>query len=241
MKFYINIIVNINIMSILINYSIPEIELLILSYTSNVCNFNKKINKCEIKNRIVSLINIIVLSKNKKYIDELVLLKKSLYLLNKYNNEYDDITIDIINTGLNLPFTQSTIDNFNENTEYDFKMACFIFKNSINLNYGRLRCRYNVSPLMLACLNKNISNETIIWMLENGANKNYKHILNDDKISIIDDLNPSMMGLEAISQKRFNSIKNIFYNHDMQNLKKLNNNNILMGKFFYKLKYCFVL
>jgi phosphatidate phosphatase APP1 len=83
---------------------------------------------------------------------------------------------------------------------------------------------------MLACLNINISDKMIMWMLENGANKNYKHSLNGCKISIINDLD------DTISQKRINNIKNIFYEHDMKHINKINSN-ILIGKFFYKLKY----
>lgn len=210
-----------SIMSLFQNHDLDGIVALILSYRSSPYNFNIKINKCEMEHRLQSCIEFIILFQTKYnfyFIEEFIKLKKSVYLLNKYTQYNDDynryftnndiihpIVIDIINTGLNIPFSYSTFNSFTTTTEYDLKLACSIFSNSINSDYGKLRCRDRVTPIFLACLNEHISNDIIIWMLKNGSNKNHKHILNGTQISILDDLD-----IGVISESRMYDIQDIF-------------------------------
>ena len=113
------------------------------------------------------------------------------------------ILIDMLFSGCNLPYADSSLENYQSFIFDDIKRVISIMPSSLNSYYGRLRCRYNVSPLYAACVNKNIPIHVIKFLLEKGSNLENFILLNGSNVKIIDDL------VDNISAHRLNEIKKL--------------------------------
>ena len=194
-----------------------------------ICNYNTHINKLytinEIKKTAKDNLNLYLLFKYKKNIGILHDLKNIFNLINKYNYYQDSyeknikiqsiyksnhlvstlpILLDILFAGCDLPYGFSTLENFNNDNYNDIKNIIKLIPNSINSNFGLLRCRTSVKPIHAACYNYNIPIYVIKYLLENGANKNDHILVNGYETDILDDLK------ENISSYRYNQIKKLF-------------------------------
>jgi len=103
-------------------------------------------------------------------------------------HEDSPILLDLLFTGCNLPFANSTFDYFDETLANDLVTILRIVPNTIHSKYGVLRCRTNVSPLDAACVNTNIDFNVIQTLLDNGADINHKLFVNGFPVHITDDL-----------------------------------------------------
>ena len=109
-------------------------------------------------------------------------------LRGKFNHQDSPILLDLLFTGCNLPFANSTFDYFDETLANDLVTILRIAPNTIHSKYGVLRCRTNVSPLDAACVNTNIDFNVIQTLLDNGADINHKLFVNGFPVHITDDL-----------------------------------------------------
>lgn len=147
--------------------------------------------------------------------------KKILELMNKYNRyqeEYENpayrqppylsyepkgnpMLLDALFTGCQLPYARSTFDEYTNEIEKDIKDIVKLNPQSINCNIGELRCRTNVTPLMAACVNPNISINIIELLLENGADPKAKISVDNEDQCFLEDLNEnSTLENERLSQ-----------------------------------------
>ena len=132
--------------------------------------------------------------------------KDPIYSWDKYCylNSPSPIIYDMILTGCDLPYANSTFDKMSSDIIDDLNKAIKILPDSVNYHGGYLRCRNSVSVLHAACLNENLSLDIIKLLLKNGINKKHKISLNGEHIDILDDLK------ENISNYRLNKIKKLF-------------------------------
>jgi hypothetical protein len=198
-----------NIIFNFLEFSNKKIEL--KEIKENINNFNS-----------ISLIN--NLYKEYLYSNKLNLLdlKDITYLIKKYNVFMDDyeyelkydleynktikhpntykkngfpILIDIVSSGINnLPLIRRSISSFDNTTLNDIILCLKYFPNSVNSNYGRLRCRHLITPFYFACLNQYIPIPIILLLVENGCIIDDTLLLNGSKIKILEDLDePSLL------------------------------------------------
>ena len=161
----------------------------------------------------------------KKYYDYQVYYEKDIDILTKFyetksNFSYIEesilkrkktppILIDLLCTGCNLPYADSSFNIFDEKIEYDLYNIVKLIPGTINSKAGVLRCRQYVSPLYLACINTAIPIRIIKYLISKGCNTSDKLMLNGAEVSILDDL------YDNIDIYRYNQIKTIF---ECQNL-----------------------
>ena len=136
------------------------------------------------------------------------ILDKIKYLINKYTtyqkdyeeepifsddkSSYQDspspIIYDMVLSGCDLPYAKSTFEFLSSDIIDDLNLAIKLLPESINYQSGYLRCRSSVSVLHAACINQNVPIRLIKLLIENGANKDHKILLNGESINILDDL-----------------------------------------------------
>lgn len=132
---------------------------------------------------------------------------KMYYLFNKYcfyQKAYylgsiipiSSVLIDLVCTGCDLPFAYSTFTVFTDEIFQDLKDIINILPETLSSTYGCLRCRYYLSPLDMACNNRNIPLYVIKYMIEHGANIHYKYEYNGEKIHVLEDM-------QTITQSNF--------------------------------------
>ena len=146
------------------------------------------------------------------------------YLMNKYEvyqEEYEEepifsndkssyqdspspIIYDMVLSGCDLPYAKSTFGYLSSDIIDDLNLAIKLLPDSINYQSGYLRCRNNVSVLHAACINQNVPIHLIKLLIEKGANKDHKILLNGESINILDDL------VNNIPTSRFELIKVLF-------------------------------
>lgn len=146
----------------------------------------------------------------KKYMEDYHI---ALYLSNHYY-KYDDcynyckkgpgLLIDALFAGCRLPFAYSSKEEYNSTVWKDIHTIVELFPKSIHYDSGQLRCRYEVTPLMAACINRNIPMDIIELVLANGADQNKKILLNNYPISILEDLK------DNVSDSRWKQIQELF-------------------------------
>lgn len=135
--------------------------------------------------------------------------KHIVELMNKYNHYQEDyenptyrqqpylsyepkgnpMLLDALFTGCSLPYADSTFDEYTEEIEKDIKAMVKLNPQSIHCNFGELRCRTNVTPLMAACANPNIPIDIIELLLVNGADPKVKISVNNKDRCFLEDLN----------------------------------------------------
>tara|TARA_Y100000991_G_C21967621_1_gene347684 strand:+ start:737 stop:1390 length:654 start_codon:yes stop_codon:yes gene_type:complete len=109
----------------------------------------------------------------------------SLKDIAKYSNP---ILFDLLFTGCMLPYAEHSYQYFTDQIYEDLKVLLCIMPSSIHSNSGRLRCRYNVTPLCAAIFNNNIPRYVVKLLLDKGANKNVPILFNGHEMDILDDL-----------------------------------------------------
>ena len=85
------------------------------------------------------------------------------------------------------PFTLNSHFIFTDDIFNDIKEIIRIVLQSLQSQYGKLRCRYKLSPLDIG-RNVNIPLNVIEYILDKGANMYYLYEVNGYKIHILDDL-----------------------------------------------------
>jgi hypothetical protein len=98
------------------------------------------------------------------------------------------ILLDLLFTGCDMPFAQSTSNYFTEVEEAHLAMILRIAPGTVHSTYGTLRCRTDVSPLDAACINERIPDRVIRTLLENGADIHHELTYNGDPVHVLDDL-----------------------------------------------------
>ena len=86
----------------------------------------------------------------------------------------------------------------------DIKSILRICPSAILSNWGQLRCRTNIDPLYLACINNEVPLSIIKLLIQNGADINYKISLNGYQINVMDDMDITLNGT------RISKIKTLF-------------------------------
>ena len=109
---------------------------------------------------------------------------------NKFVNEQwtNPILCDILFSGLNIPYSSSTFDSFNDDVARDILTVLEYIPNSLHSTYCHLRCRTRVTPLYIACLNEQIPLFVVKLLLNRGANKDHRIHLNGCLIGILTDI-----------------------------------------------------
>lgn len=194
-------------------YLPEEILNKILEY--NYINFNEyNVTKKHVQN--ICKLNVLYFLITKK--DKYNLLCKNLYIIyklllkyNYYQNDYEKcsskkyyspILLDMCFTDCNLPSAHSSFNfckNYNNNpiisyTELknDMKSIIKVLPSCIESDYGVLRCRFNVTPIMAASINESIPIDFVELLIKNGANINKKIQVNGYNIDLLDDLHDNI-------------------------------------------------
>ena len=156
-------------------------------------------------------------------------LRKLYFLIKKYDYyEYwckerepiRTILIDMLCTECSLPFALSSHSIFTDDIFNDIKEIIRIVPQSLQSQYGQLRCRYKLSPLDIACHNVNIPLNVIEYILDKGANMYYLYEVNGYKTHILDDIDPGIASIFAC--ERYEKIKQIFLEKGFDNEKLIN-------------------
>ncbi len=104
----------------------------------------------------------------------------------------------------NLPYAKSTHDDFTNDIQDDIPYILELLPQSVKCDFGQLRCRSKVTPLMAACINPGVPIEIIRLLLKHGANPNEEVKVNGNSVDLLKDLE------ENISNDRFTNIKHEF-------------------------------
>jgi len=162
-------------------------------------------------------LKIILYNKNQEntFIDNYKNDLRKLYLLiqkySYYENEYrrnepiSSILIDLLCTECNLPYADSTHSFFTNDTFYDLKEIIRLAPESLNSEYGQLRCRYRLSPLDIACHNIHIPLYVIKYIVEKNADMYHLFELNGCKIHVLEDLSEIFLARCENLKELFNS------------------------------------
>lgn len=110
---------------------------------------------------------------------------------------------DMLCTGLRLPYAKASFNVYNQEIEQDIKTILKLTPQSIHCRLGMLRCRNQVLPLSVACMNEHIPITIIQLLLQSGAHLHDTILLNGYPITIIDDLK------DNCNPKRYQLIKNL--------------------------------
>ena len=131
--------------------------------------------------------------------------KQPIYSWDKYSykNVPSPIIYDMILTGCDLPYANSTFKTWSYEIEEDLDNAIRLLPKSINYSVGFLRCRDNVSVLHAACFNENFPLNIIKLLLKNGINKKHKISLNGEHINILDDLEGNISSYRLSELQKF--------------------------------------
>ena len=137
---------------------------------------------------------------------ELIKYKNIIYYLNKYKTyqrEYDysyvhgfnkdiiytnPILCDILYTELNIPFSRSTYNIIRPELLTDLENIIKLMPETINSEWCHLRCRTNITPLYIACINRAIPLDVVKLLIKYGGNCNHKIKINGRKCSILKDM-----------------------------------------------------
>jgi hypothetical protein len=133
------------------------------------------------------------------------------------NNEFRDnknnwaggYLLDLMSSGCTLTYGRGSREYFDQYFREDLKYILKNYDNCLNYPYGILRCREEVSPLGMACININVPISIIDILLKNGANINDYHYLNVCKIELLTDLNYHIYA-NNLNRERTNQIVQIF-------------------------------
>ena len=108
----------------------------------------------------------------------------------KFVNEQwsNPILCDILFSGLNIPYSRSTFDTFSDEVASDLLTVLEYIPNSLHSTYCYLRCRTQVTPLYIACINEQIPLFVVKLLLKRGANKDHRIHLNGCPIGILKDI-----------------------------------------------------
>ena len=199
-------------------------DIIPLETTNNIINYISNNIKIFLKYNIIQqlkeLHNIILINKyyNYYYLKIFKDKKRILNLFNKYHyyrkeyqkylftpENYDrpPILYDALLTGLNIPFSHSSINVYNEEIHQDIIDIIRLIPGTVTYSYGQLRCRSKVSSLQVACINPNIDIDIIKLLLKNGANPKQKLLVNGWERTILQDLK------ENISENRYIEISKL--------------------------------
>ena len=89
--------------------------------------------------------------------------------------EMNPLLLDMLFSGCNLPFVICTKGKYTDEVDCHVRRLVREFPALLECTYGRLRCRYEVSPLYAACVNENVPIETIEYILKN-MQTHYPHM-----------------------------------------------------------------
>ena len=108
----------------------------------------------------------------------------------KFVNEQwtNPILCDILFSGLNIPYSRSTFDAFTDDVASDLLTVLNYIPNSLHSTYCYLRCRTQVTPLYIACINAQIPLFVVKLLLKRGADKDHRILLNGCPIGILKDI-----------------------------------------------------
>ena len=128
------------------------------------------------------------------------------------NNWAGGYLLDLMSSGCTLPNGRGSREYFDQYFREDLKYILKNYDNCLNYPQGILRCREEVSPLGMACININVPISIIDILLKNGANINDYHYLNGYKIELLTDLNYHIYD-DNLNRERTNQIVQIFINN----------------------------
>ncbi|MAP67663.1 MAG: hypothetical protein CMF80_08205 [Candidatus Marinimicrobia bacterium] len=125
----------------------------------------------------------------------------------KYNprSEFSPILIDILSSGLYLPFAKSTFPLYESKMIDDIKNIIRICPTSLLSDWGYLRCRYNLDPLYFACINNLVPIEVIKLLIRSGADLNYNFKFNGYSCHVLNDLDGCCMSRKTQIQNVFSA------------------------------------
>ena len=135
------------------------------------------------------------------------------------------ILLDILFSGCNLTHANSTHKNFDENMKSDILEILQLFPNCVYSNFGQLRCRTNVTPIVASCVNKNIPLD-IIEILVKESNKSQK-ILKNKNICFIPMIKFNGNDIDILEDLYINSDNTWFHSNRMKTIKNIFDRNKL--------------
>lgn len=197
---------------------------------------NKNIKDSFIASKNLKMILYSKINKN-TFIDKYNSDLGKLYLLIKKYNIFEEqfqinepissILIDLLSTESNLPCTRSSHSIFTNDIFDDLKEIIRIVPQSLKSEAGVLRCRYNLSPLDMACNNINIPLSVIEYMIDKQADMYHLYELNGEKIHILDDIDSMVKEREDLEWSnnypwliRYIKLKNLFESRNFDLKKK---------------------
>ena len=187
------------------------------------------LQKCLIDHSVVSIeylkanarmyLSLFLVTRYSKFKDKGLKCKRTIDYLHKYRTyqnmyEFDlrynkettnPIFSDILFTGLNIPYSRSTFDTFNEEIQNDLHTMLELIPSCINSDYCHLRCRTNITPLYIACINEELPLSVVKLLINKGANKDHRIKVNGRSVGILDDIQ------SETDQQRFNQLVELFY------------------------------
>ena len=126
----------------------------------------------------------------KKYNTYQIMYESDLKCWSTFVNEQwtNPILCDILFSGLNIPYSRSTFDAFTDDVASDLLTVLNYIPNSLHSTYCYLRCRTQVTPLYIACINAQIPLFVVKLLLKRGADKDQRILLNGCPIGILKDI-----------------------------------------------------
>lgn len=126
----------------------------------------------------------------KKYNTYQIMYESDLTCRSTFVNEQwtNPILCDILFSGLNIPYSRSTFDAFTDDVASDLLTVLDYIPNSLHSTYCYLRCRTQVTPLYIACINAQIPLFVVKLLLKRGADKDHRILLNGCPIGILKDI-----------------------------------------------------
>ncbi|MEM1283170.1 MAG: ankyrin repeat domain-containing protein [Chlamydiota bacterium] len=124
--------------------------------------------------------------------------------------------MNAINTGCYFSHNhRPTFPVFTDKIATDIKTMVNDNPGLLQYDGGLFRCRRGVTPLMAACINKNIPMEIIEFFLERGADPDVKINVSEQETSFIEDLESN---ISLIDKDRLEKIRQLFKKYTKEDL-----------------------
>lgn len=175
-----------------------------------------EIKKCAAQITIISSVNKELKAICLEKIADLRRINELVNKYNAYNRLYENPPIDnFTNQAIDPRGNPQLLDalftgymkhhpDYTPESEKDIKDLVKLTPQSLHCILGSLRCREEVTPLYMACLNVKIPLHIVEFLLQNGADPNATLLVTTRRTSILTDL------ACALDDKRFDSIKALF-------------------------------
>lgn len=133
------------------------------------------------------------------------------------------ILLDILFSGCNLPYANSTNQNFNDNMKNDIFKIIELFPNCLYSHFGQLRCRTCVTPIAAACFNKKVPLNIIETLVKESIKS--KNTLEHTKIYFDPVIKMNGEDIDILKDLQYDEAAE-GWSHNWEDINKIFNENI---------------